>query len=512
MAKKELSAEEAIIEALKFQVLEKYFDEESEAFDVYKCVTGILEEYKIIYADGMGFYIFNGKYWERIGDVFVSNIILEELGPLYIPKYVRDTMDGLRSKKPIKMEDLNRNRNRIVLSNGTLDISDREKHIFYEDEFFKEDYATIRIGCNYDPDAQYPMFQKYINEVLNDDPELIQLMQEFFGYCLTTSTKYEKAFILLGEGSTGKSVLIDTLKELICEQNYSCVPLSQLNDDKYTAQLKDKLLNYSTEEEDKPIKDVSKFKQLVSGDQIQARFLYSNPITYKPFAKLIFAMNTLPEMSNFDGAIQRRLVIIPFNRKFEDHEKDFELKEGKLYKELDGILNWALEGLKSLASRDKSANQGFIMPKVCQDLLSQYKNDCNPIDQFLNDNVIVEVGSDIISSGLYEAYREFCKSIGINADSDQKFAKMVKSKYMVEKLRKTFPNKGQQYYYPNLKIIDNKATNVISLGSKRNSNTKNRDENNYSSKSTMTEQKRFPSSSSENKTEINIDRLLDEVF
>ena len=519
MAKK-LSDKEAIIEALKLQVREKYFDDETEAFDVYKCVTGILEEYKIIYADGMGFYIFNEKYWEIIGDVFVSNIILEELGPLYIPRYVRDTMDGLRSKNPIKIGDLNRNRNRIVLSNGTLDISDRTNHIFYDGEFFKEDYATIQIGCNYNTNAQSPMFQEYINEVLYNDPELIQLMQEFFGYCLTTSTKYEKAFILLGEGSTGKSVLIDTLKELVCEQNYSCVPLSQLNDDKYTAQLKDKLLNYSTEEEDKPIKDVSKFKQLVSGDQIQARFLYSNPITYKPFAKLIFAMNALPEMSNFDGAIQRRLVIIPFNRKFEDHEKDFELKEGKLYKELDGILNWALEGLKSLTSRDKTANQGFITPKVCQDLLSQYKNDCNPIDQFLNDHVIVENGSDVRSVPLYESYREFCKSIGIPADSDIKFVKMVKTKYKIDKARKTFPKMGQQYYYPGLKMIDDKGSNVATQRTqKQNSlgNKKNNDENDSSPESIKKEMEmklmllpKFSKPKS-NDSEINIDEIANEI-
>ena len=229
-------------------------------------------------------------------------------------------------------------------------------------------------------------------------------------------------------------------------------------------------MNYSTEQEDKPIKDLSKFKALISGDSIMGRFLYKNPIVYKPFAKMIFAMNTLPEISNFDGAIQRRLVIIPFNRKFEEHEKDFELKEGKLHIELDGILMWALEGLKSLASRDKTANQGFITPKVCQELLAQYKNDCNPIDQFLNDYVIVKEGSDIRSIQLYEAYVEFCKSIGIKADSDQKFAKIVKSKYKIDKPRKTFPKMGQQYYYPNLKMIDNKASNVIPLSNKKNNN------------------------------------------
>lgn len=440
-------------------------EKRNEIFDVEKSTKFILKNYDIIHTPKQGYFLFNEEYWKEVDDNYIGQLITEEMDVISKPSYTDQILKHISYKQYIDFADINRNRHKIVLKNGTLDISDWTNHIFYEDGFFRDDYSTIQINCDYSPNAQYPMFQKYINEVLCDDPELVQLLQEFFGYCLTTSTKYENAFILIGEGSTGKSVLIDTLKELIGKQNYSCVPLSQLSDDKSVAQLKDKLLNYSTEEQDKPIKDMTRFKQVTSGDPIQARFLYNNPFTYKPFAKLIFAMNSLPQLDNFDGAIERRLTIIPFNRKFLDHEKDYALKEGKLHVELNGILSWALEGLKSLASRDRTATQGFIIPKICKDLLKSYKNDCNPIDQFLNDHVIVENGSDVISMGLYEAYGEFCKSIGIKPDSDIKFAKMVKSKFKVEKLRKTFPSKGQQYYYPNLKMIDDKAPNIISFGS-----------------------------------------------
>jgi len=100
---------------------------------------------------------------------------------------------------------------------------------------------------------------------------------------------------------------------------------------------------------------------------------------------------------------------------------------------------------------------------------------------------------------------------------------MVKGKYKVEKLRKTFPGKGQQYYYPNMKMIDNKASsefeqralkqqNTISLSNKRNRNNKIKDENNYSSESSGIGFKKFPSITEEDETELNIDKLLDEVF
>jgi len=46
-----------------------------------------------------------------------------------------------------------------------------------------------------------------------------------------------------------------------------------------------------------------------------------------------------------DDGIWRRLIVLPFNRKFEPHERD-PLLEMKLIQEADGILMWMIQGAK----------------------------------------------------------------------------------------------------------------------------------------------------------------------
>ena len=84
----------------------------------------------------------------------------------------------------------------------------------------------------------------------------------------------------------------------------------------------------------------------------------------------------IPESRDRTYAFYRRWLVIPFEKTFAGKEADKELR-AKLYRELSGILNWALEGLQRLHT-----NQAFTVPKAVQDAIDAYKRENNTVASF----------------------------------------------------------------------------------------------------------------------------------
>ena len=385
----------------------------------------------------------------------VGNLIDTELDVLTKPGYVKDILEYIKIRKHVDLEKINLNRNKLVLNNGTLDLSNWKDIRFHKDKFFRDDFSTICFDCNYDTEAQCPEFMKYLSSTFTGYEENINIVQELFGYSLSTSVKFEKIFIFYGEGSSGKSVLVDTLKTLIGRLNVSTVPMGLLDKSFLRASIKDKLLNFSTEEGSSIIKDTSWIKAISSGDPIEAQFKMRDSFNFDPFCKLVYAMNDLPQIENFDKALSRRFMIIPFRNIF-DTNKDISLKEGKLHKEMDGILQFALQGLRRLAEQNE-----FSHSESMQELLNNYRSESNHVERFA-DNYIV-YGNDeshIEVKKAYNYYVKFCKENGEKPFRNSEFCKIVRRKFELgEKREQRKINGKTTEVFNGLVLIDEIDTN-----------------------------------------------------
>lgn len=409
-----------------------YFDKHDN-FDSYLFMKELLNKLNIIYIEKIGFYIFNNRYWQSVEEGFISKIIHKGLEKFAKPKYVSEVLKSIKNEVYRPLEILNKNRSRIVLKNGTLDLSQWESPYFYDNEYFLEDYSTIYLDYNYDIKAVYPKFQRYLDSTFVGYPDDVKTVQEMFGYCLTTSTKFEKIFILYGEGGTGKSVLIDTLKKLVTEKNYCSIPMSLLDKSFLRAGLKDKTLNLATEESSKTMRETvtAWIKAISSGDPIEAQFKNKDTFNFNPFCKLVFAMNNLPQFENFDEALKRRMIIIKFNHKFRGDNIDLELKEGKLYKEMDGILLWALEGLKRLAKQ-----KSFTYSQQAIECVENYRLESNHAERFAHEYLDVgEPESFIKVKDAYKKYCDVCKANNEKPFKNPEFCTIIKRKYNLPEKR-----------------------------------------------------------------------------
>ncbi|OCZ49741.1 phage/plasmid primase, P4 family [Dehalobacter sp. TeCB1] len=426
MGKKDLSNEQ-----IRRAELENAFYTEDEygylKFDPEKATRHILSRHEIIHTPKQGYFLFSGKYWKPVEDNLIGKYIDQEMDIIAKPYHTDQILKHITRKRHIDYLEINKNRNRIVLANGTLDISDWKNPIFHKDTYFREDFSTIYFDYEYDQNAECPNFNKYLKSTFESNPENIYTIREIFGYCLTTSTKHEKIFLLYGEGGSGKSVLIDTLKTLVTDSNYASIPMSQLDKSFSRAGLKDKILNFSTEECSRLVKDsaITWLKAISSGDPIEAQFKNKDTFNFKPYCKQVFAMNDLPQIENFDDALQRRFVIIPFNKKFRGDEIDLELKEGKLHSEMSGILNFALFGLKRLAEQ-----KDFTYSQESKNMLEEYRLESNSAERFAHFYLRVEDSDSYLKvNDVYEKYIGYCDENNEKNIKNSEFKKIIKRKF-----------------------------------------------------------------------------------
>ncbi|WP_179632163.1 DNA primase family protein [Clostridium peptidivorans] len=408
----------------------------------------LIENYNIIYVAEIGFFMFD-KCWNKVNEESIKHIAQDKLGDRVRAYMLDEIVKLLKSKVLIPLEKLNKNKNRIVVNNGTLDITDWEHPKFCKDKFFLEDYCTIRLNCNYDREAKCPAFEDFLKTTFEGDEARKNIIYELLGYCLTSSTRFHKAFILYGEGSNGKSVLLNVIEKLVTRKNVSSVSMSDLDKAFSRASLYDKLVNISSEQENR-ITDTAYFKKVVSGDLIDAQHKFKPLFEFNPICKMMLAMNKLPETQDKTDGFYRRCLIIPFNRKFSASEQNRKLNE-KLEHELDGILQLALMGLKQL-----SRNGDFTYSSIADEVLNQYKYDNNPVEQFLDECIVQDKSGQVICNELFNKYRVYCSENSIKCTSSAIFGKEVRKKFdnIIERKYLTIKEAGKrEYVYTGIKWL-----------------------------------------------------------
>lgn len=272
---------------------------------------------------------------------------------------------------------------------------------------------TYQLHYDYDPDAKAPVFEKFLQTSLGDD-ELIQVIEEYLGYVLNfNAKKHEKILFLYGDGSNGKSTLLNIIKRLFGIENVSYVELSEMGAPEKVALMDGKILNISSDAKKNGL-DTSAFKKIVSGEPVLGKFLFKDVYTIEQLPKLIAAMNRLPYNSGDNSfGFYRRLLTIPFTKIIEEADKDYELESKVIKNELPAILNMAIAGMCRLDEQGK-----FTEAQVMTELMNTYKESSNHVPTFLQEEqyeVLPEgVKKGTALSTIYGDFKQWCLKYGYN--------------------------------------------------------------------------------------------------
>jgi len=384
--------------------------------DFPKVVESLVSTHNIIFS-GNTFYLYANGYFRLCEDKTIEKKIWELLGEKISSYAIREVIALLKIKTDIPITELNCG-DIFNLKNCIVEILPSGGVQTYE--HLPELLSTRRFDIEYNPEAKCENWIKVVNEILEDDENKVNLLQEYFGLCLTRDMRQEKALFLLGEGANGKSVMLFVLQELLGESNYSTLSVGNFKEKHALECLVGKLANISTETTANGIIEDSNFKAIVSGDAIYIEPKFKKGFSYRPFCKLIFALNTMPKTNDRTDAFFRRMLIVKFNKQFPDFEQDKTLKYA-LLNELDGIFNWCLGGLLRLRERG-----GFYISKEMQDEIFEFKKDNNTVLGFLEEDCRYDSAGVISKSELYKAYQAWCGDNGSYALGKNNFGKEIK--------------------------------------------------------------------------------------
>ncbi|MCD7035329.1 phage/plasmid primase, P4 family [Metabacillus sp. GX 13764] len=398
-------------------------------------MVGKAEERGYLYDEKKNSYKFNANAFAKHfikrchvrstkdGRLFLYNRkgVYEELSEVSLGKVLRTIMHEGRWnswKSPYEAEvvkvlqreantvdEMNTNRNYINVRNGMLSLT-----TFTLQPHSPEFLSTVQIPIEFDPNATAPHFMTFMKDITIDDCQLINVHQELVGYWLTVETKAEKAVYYYGGGANGKSVMASIITALVGADNVSSVALSEFSQTFGMETLIGKSLNIAAENEmgGKALK-TENFKAMVSGDNITINIKYRPAISYRPYCRLVFLVNNLPDSTDVTEGYFRKLIIVPFPRTFKKEERNVELKD-ELLKELPGILNWAILGLKRL----RSNNYQFSACKAIEETERAYYNEQNPVREFFHSHVVKEDGFRTKQSDFHHTYSQWLNIQGID--------------------------------------------------------------------------------------------------
>ncbi len=374
-------------------------------------------------------FAFNGAFWKQLDRETIKNFLGQVAERLSVHsleaqhyKFRNELYNQFLSSAHFEPIQPQPGAVLINLLNGTFEISKDSQTLR---EFRATDFLTYQLPFEYDEAATCPMFQKYLDEVLPEE-ELQHIIAEYFGYVFTKGLKMEKALLLYGFGANGKSVIFDIMNALLGEENISNFSLSNLLEEHNRALIAYKLLNYGSEINATKTRD--EFKNLVSTEPIQARLKYGNSFTMKNYAKLAFNCNELPKDFDHSNAYFRRLLIIPFRVTIPEHKQDKTLAGKIIQKELAGVFNWIIDGLKRLLKTEK-----FTESQTVTDTLETYKRESDSVACFIAENSYTpsqyEVGATnyFLLRDLYPNYRSFCSDDGASALKKSNFKRRLEA-------------------------------------------------------------------------------------
>lgn len=351
-------------------------------------------------------YLYNGTYWDSIHDNQMMNdfvrMACEKMGVPEMfrccPKFMGALHEDINYNASHHMEQhvpkgevwMNMQNGKLVIrNNGTIELMDH----------CREDYFTYCLPYTYDPEADCPMFHKYMDEVLPDKDTQKTVMM-FAAYCFTRDLKLEKMLVLMGLGSNGKSVFMDVISALFGEHAVSYISLSDLTaDDEKRSHIEGKYVNISSETGRKLYPDV--LKKLASGEEIDVRTLYRGTHIMRHYAKLIVSFNKLPKAEQTYGWFRRWLLVV-FKNTIDSNRQDPDLCK-KLCTELSGIMNWILELLQELLVSRK-----LYISEECEKNLDEYKLTSDSVAMFLAEWCERDYSYGTGGKALFRDYKAYC--------------------------------------------------------------------------------------------------------
>ena len=355
--------------------------------------------------------IFNGTLYFKDGLSYSRDKIKLNKAINKHLKLRRSQMTELEAQLYIYADLIDNKQNfKIKLRNGVIE----------EDNVVEYDcgFTPFYLDVSYNPSAYDENVDKFLNFISCNRKDMRDVLEEILGHILLVDRFPHKIFFLTGSGANGKSTFVEMLTKWTGELS-SHIDIANFDDGTSLISLIGKIVNVADDVDALYLEKSKNLKTMASGNTVGARAIYSQPITLKNTATLIFTANEPPVFKDKSDGIGRRLLIIPFDNKVKNRIYNLdELLSGDNAKSY--LLNLALTGVKRIYENKLEISNS----ETVENATKQYYLDNDSVLAYLNEYPTI-LNNPI--AGVYEAYVEYCEDSNLKAVSLNKFSRRLKS-------------------------------------------------------------------------------------
>ncbi|CAH9015784.1 DNA primase [Vibrio phage 393E50-1] len=295
----------------------------------------------------------------------------------------------------------------VVFKNGIVNFAgDEVEMIEHTPDFFN----LHTLPHDYNPEAKCPTWLKFLDNIWDGDKDLITQLQMWFGYCLTSDVSLEKFALLKGASRSGKGTITTVLTSIIGDKSVCAPTLDRIHKDSSLSEMSKKALCLIPEAHDvnHASRDsvITTLKAVIGGDPVSYHEMYKGSQNAVFKTKIMISTNNVPQFVDASGALVNRMLVFPFYKSFAGKE-DTTLK-ARLVSEVEGITQWAIEGLRMLRANNGQfveADSGMVEKK-------EIREDMNPLSLFFSKMCEFDEESESSIEELYSAYRLWSTSVG----------------------------------------------------------------------------------------------------
>ncbi len=335
------------------------------------------------------------KYPKAKSSSFVNNITEAAKGLVHLDKNQASPPCWLDNRGGPNPSEL------LVLRNGILDLKNNVL-MAHTNELFTRN----ALDFEHDPNAPEPKrWLQFLREVWPEEDDCHAALQQMFGYLLTPDTSQQKIFVMVGPTRCGKGTIGRLLGKLLGAANICSPTLSSLSADfgqqgmigKQLALVSDMRIGGRT---DKAM--VAETLLRISGeDSVSVRRKNMTDWDGQLKVRFVIMSNEAPTLNDPSGALLGRYIVLQMRQCFlgrEDRSLD-----SALANELPGILNWAIEGWKSLRG------EKLMQPASAEELAHSISRIGAPIAAFVEDECEIDLEGHVNKDDLFRAFKDWCR-------------------------------------------------------------------------------------------------------
>lgn len=357
---------------------------------------------------------------------------------------------------------------KLPVANGVIDLRTGELHPGRPGDYLMKASPVAWEGI----DAPCPTWDRFVLEIMDNDPEMAAYLQRVFGYGITGTCKEHVFLMLFGRGRNGKSLLCDIIQTALGGLDATAALAAPVQSEMLLEQgkrsaagpspdimsLRGMRLTFASETDEGQRFSSSRVKWLSGGDMLTGRYPHDKRnVCFSPTHLLVLLTNNKPRANPDDFAFWERLRLVKFPLSFVDREPqtpnerpmDKGLKDA-LMAELPGVLAWLVRGCLLWQKAG-----GLSDPEKVRDATAEYRRAEDLLADFIEECCVkVPSGEDPRSvrtraTELFDAYSLWFR-INVTSKpgkgiSQKRFGLLFSEKFERER-------KGGVYYYYGIEL------------------------------------------------------------